>query len=79
MPVSIFIGAMDVDRLLIYVIRASELGRIVGLLFIATALRTFGTIVSYGCRVPCGIFVPSMAIGATFGRMIGLLVKAWQE
>ncbi|KAJ8660067.1 hypothetical protein O0I10_004295 [Lichtheimia ornata] len=59
--------------------QASELGRIVGLLFIATALRTFGTIVSYGCRVPCGIFVPSMAIGATFGRMIGLLVKAWQE
>ncbi|KAI9033601.1 chloride channel [Phycomyces nitens] len=53
-------------------------GRLVVLLLIATILRTIGTIVTYGCRVPCGIFVPSMAIGATFGRMIGLLVKAWQ-
>ncbi|KAI9321803.1 chloride channel [Dichotomocladium elegans] len=59
--------------------QASELGRMIALLFIATLLRTFGTIVSYGCRVPCGIFVPSMAIGATFGRMIGLMVKSWQE
>lgn len=49
------------------------------LLFIATALRCVGTITSYGARVPCGIFVPSMAVGATFGRMIGLLVKSWQE
>ncbi|KAG0182210.1 glycerol ethanol, ferric requiring protein [Apophysomyces sp. BC1034] len=55
-----------------------QLGRMVALLFIATILRTLGTIISYGCRVPCGIFVPSMAIGATFGRMVGLLVKAWQ-
>ncbi|KAG2194553.1 chloride channel [Mucor mucedo] len=57
----------------------SETGRMVILLFIATALRCFGTIMTYGARVPCGIFVPSMAIGATFGRMIGLLVKSWQE
>ncbi|KAL1935811.1 hypothetical protein VTP01DRAFT_4951 [Rhizomucor pusillus] len=57
----------------------SQTARMVALLFVATALRTFGTIVSYGCRVPCGIFVPSMAIGATFGRMVGLLVKSWQE
>ncbi|GAN04667.1 voltage gated chloride channel [Mucor ambiguus] len=57
----------------------SETGRMVLLLFVATALRCFGTIMTYGARVPCGIFVPSMAIGATFGRMIGLLVKSWQE
>ncbi|KAI8391763.1 chloride channel [Radiomyces spectabilis] len=55
-----------------------KVGWMVALLFLATILRTLGTIVSYGCKVPCGIFVPSMAIGATFGRMIGLLVKAWQ-
>ena len=65
--------------LLSFLSRQSQLGRIVVLLLIATMLRTFGTIISYGCRVPCGIFVPSMAIGATFGRMVGLLVKSWQE
>lgn len=49
------------------------------LLLFATILRTIGTIFSYGCKVPCGIFVPSMAIGATFGRMLGLIAKSWQS
>ena len=32
------------------------------------------TIVTYGCKVPAGIFVPSMAAGATFGRALGIIV-----
>jgi H+/Cl- antiporter ClcA len=44
-------------------------------LLLATFIRTLLVIVSYGCKVPAGIFVPSMAIGATFGRMVGILVK----
>jgi chloride channel 3/4/5 len=44
-------------------------------LLIATVLRTFLVIISYGCKVPAGIFVPSMAIGASFGRMVGILVQ----
>ncbi|EST09508.2 RNA recognition motif domain protein [Kalmanozyma brasiliensis GHG001] len=50
--------------------------RMVNSLLLATVLRTALVIVSYGCKVPAGIFVPSMAIGATFGRMFGILVKA---
>ncbi|WFD29995.1 glycerol ethanol, ferric requiring protein [Malassezia sp. CBS 17886] len=50
----------------------------VGLLLVATALRFVLVTLSYGCKVPAGIFVPSMAIGATFGRMVGILVKALQ-
>ncbi|KAI9928401.1 hypothetical protein ASPWEDRAFT_108880 [Aspergillus wentii DTO 134E9] len=45
----------------------------------ATVLRIFLVIISYGCKVPAGIFVPSMAIGASFGRMIGILVQALHE
>lgn len=45
-------------------------------LFLATLLRIALVVVSYGCKVPAGIFVPSMAIGATFGRMLGIMVKA---
>ncbi|KAI0930011.1 hypothetical protein AcV5_006822 [Taiwanofungus camphoratus] len=45
-------------------------------LFLATILRIGLVVVSYGCKVPAGIFVPSMAIGATFGRMLGIMVKA---
>ncbi|QBZ58836.1 hypothetical protein PoMZ_03794 [Pyricularia oryzae] len=48
-------------------------------LLIALILRTGLVIISYGCKVPAGIFVPSMAIGALFGRTIGIVVQALQE
>jgi chloride channel 3/4/5 len=45
----------------------------------ATIIRTLFVILSYGCKVPAGIFVPSMAIGASFGRMVGIFVQALHE
>ncbi|KAH7353672.1 voltage gated chloride channel [Plectosphaerella cucumerina] len=51
----------------------------VTLLLIGTAIRIFLVIISYGCKVPAGIFVPSMAIGAAFGRAVGMMVQALQE
>ncbi|ODQ82009.1 hypothetical protein BABINDRAFT_170572 [Babjeviella inositovora NRRL Y-12698] len=47
-------------------------------LIFATAVRMLLVVVSYGCKVPAGIFVPSMAAGATFGRALGILVQAMQ-
>ncbi|KIV93498.1 hypothetical protein PV10_04709 [Exophiala mesophila] len=48
---------------------------LVASLLVATILRVFLVIISYGCKVPAGIFVPSMAIGASFGRMLGIIVQ----
>ncbi|KAF7553971.1 hypothetical protein G7046_g6940 [Stylonectria norvegica] len=48
-------------------------------LVLATVLRMFLVIVSYGCKVPAGIFVPSMAIGASFGRTVGIVVEILYE
>lgn len=48
-------------------------------LLLATLIRTVLVIVSYGCKVPAGIFVPSMAIGASFGRMVGIMVKSLNQ
>lgn len=45
----------------------------------ATIIRMFLVIISYGCKVPAGIFVPSMAIGACFGRTVGILVQTLYE
>lgn len=45
----------------------------------ATILRTMLVIISYGCKVPAGIFVPSMAVGALFGRTVGIIVQAMHE
>ncbi|KAG4027683.1 hypothetical protein MFRU_028g01050 [Monilinia fructicola] len=53
--------------------------RMVVSLTLATIIRMFLVIISYGCKVPAGIFVPSMAIGASFGRTIGILVQAIHE
>jgi chloride channel 3/4/5 len=53
--------------------------RMIASLAFATVLRIFLVIISYGCKVPAGIFVPSMAIGASFGRMVGILVQALHE
>ncbi|KIW03230.1 uncharacterized protein PV09_05452 [Verruconis gallopava] len=48
-------------------------------LALATVIRTLFVVLSYGCKVPAGIFVPSMAIGASFGRMVGIAVQALHE
>lgn len=48
-------------------------------LLVATFLRIFLVIISYGCKVPAGIFVPSMAIGASFGRAVGIMVEALHQ
>ncbi|KAG0325749.1 glycerol ethanol, ferric requiring protein [Dissophora globulifera] len=52
--------------------------RMVALLFLALVMRILTCTISYGAKVPAGIFVPSMAIGALFGRMLGLVVRAAQ-
>lgn len=49
--------------------------RIFASLCIATVIRALLVIMSYGASVPAGIFVPSMAVGATFGRALSLLVE----
>ncbi|KAF7196733.1 putative chloride channel protein [Pseudocercospora fuligena] len=68
-------GEHDYDELC----EAQHRWRMVFSLAIATILRTGLVIISYGCKVPAGIFVPSMAIGASFGRMVGILVQALHE
>ncbi|KAH8704410.1 chloride channel [Phaeosphaeriaceae sp. PMI808] len=53
--------------------------QMIGSLAIATVIRTLLVIISFGCKVPAGIFVPSMAVGAAFGRMVGIFVQHIHE
>ena len=59
--------------------RPDKRWRMVFSLTVATILRVLLVIISYGCKVPAGIFVPSMAVGASFGRLVGILVQALHE
>lgn len=54
-------------------------GEILLSLAVAFILRTAFLIVSYGARVPAGIFVPSLAIGALFGRFVGTVLSGIQQ
>ncbi|KAI5120350.1 hypothetical protein M0805_009425 [Coniferiporia weirii] len=68
-------AAGDIDNLC----QTSAQWRMTSSLFLATVIRIGLVIISYGCKVPAGIFIPSMAIGATFGRMVGIIVKALNQ
>lgn len=54
-------------------------GRIAFSLILALIIRTALVLVSYGAKVPAGIFVPSLAIGALFGRLVGVVMWALQR
>jgi len=49
------------------------------MLLIALILKIIMTIFTFGIRVPAGIFVPSLAVGALIGRIVGILMQLWQE
>ncbi|KAJ1954640.1 glycerol ethanol, ferric requiring protein [Dipsacomyces acuminosporus] len=78
----------DMGELLSYLLReckdgdwggicvAENSSLVIGGLLLATLIRAVGTVLAYGCKIPCGIFVPSMAIGATFGRFLGILAQS---
>ena len=46
-------------------------GSTIGTLLTAAAIRLFLVIFTFGLRVPAGIFIPCIAIGASFGRAAG--------
>lgn len=51
-----------------------EIGEIPGimrLLFAAFLIKGFLTIITFGIKVPAGIYVPSMVVGGLMGRIIG--------
>ncbi|WPH03780.1 Hypothetical protein R9X50_00666300 [Acrodontium crateriforme] len=53
-----------------------------GVIFILLLSALFGFILAtatFGLQIPAGILLPSMAIGALYGRVIGLIVEVWQR
>ncbi|KAF8466593.1 chloride channel [Kalaharituber pfeilii] len=44
-------------------------------LAIAFAIKSFLTVITFGTKVPSGIYVPTMVIGGLMGHMVGLAVE----
>jgi chloride channel 3/4/5 len=54
---------------------ASEIPPLVFLLLATLVIKLVLSIVTFGIRVPGGVFLPALAIGAIFGRAIGLVMQ----
>ena len=53
----------------------SEILGIVGYLCIAFVIKSTLTTITFGIKVPAGIYVPSMVVGGLMGRIVGHLVQ----
>jgi chloride channel 3/4/5 len=51
---------------------------VIALLLLAAVLGFCLASVSFGLEIPAGIILPSLAIGALFGRALGIAVEMWQ-
>ncbi|EPS28264.1 H(+)/Cl(-) exchange transporter 3 [Penicillium oxalicum] len=66
------------DRFGLCVTGAGAFG-VVTMLLLAAALAFLLASVTFGLDIPAGIILPSVAIGALYGRALGILVRMWQE
>lgn len=46
--------------------------RAMWLLVLALGVKLVMTIFTFGMKVPCGLFIPSLALGAIAGRIVGI-------
>ncbi|KAJ9474068.1 putative Anion/proton exchange transporter GEF1 (putative) [Pseudozyma hubeiensis] len=53
----------------------SQIGPLVTAILSAMVLKGLLTIITFGIKLPAGIFIPTLAVGACFGRIVGLLVQ----
>ncbi|KAJ9639426.1 chloride channel [Coniosporium tulheliwenetii] len=51
---------------------------VIVLLLISALLGFFLAALTFGLQIPAGIILPSMAIGALYGRAVGLVLDVWQ-
>ncbi|EMR11762.1 hypothetical protein PNEG_00194 [Pneumocystis murina B123] len=49
------------------------------MLLLATIFGTFLCVITFGLQVPSGIILPSMVIGALYGRLIGIIIQYIQH
>lgn len=52
---------------------------VIALLLLAAALGFVLASVTFGLQIPAGIILPSMAIGALYGRALGIVLEMWQK
>jgi len=52
---------------------------VIFLLLVSAIIGFFLASATFGLQIPAGILLPSMAVGALYGRVVGLVVEVWQR
>ncbi|KAF2150046.1 voltage gated chloride channel [Myriangium duriaei CBS 260.36] len=52
---------------------------VIFLLLLSAIIGFFLAAITFGLQIPAGILLPSMAVGALYGRVVGLIVEVWQR
>ncbi|KAI9826326.1 MAG: hypothetical protein M1832_000243 [Thelocarpon impressellum] len=55
--------------------RGDDIPDVIGYLLVAFLIKSFLTTITFGIKVPAGIYVPSMVVGGLMGRIVGHLVQ----
>ncbi|TPX68097.1 hypothetical protein SpCBS45565_g03386 [Spizellomyces sp. 'palustris'] len=55
--------------------RTKSISSTLEILAITLAVKVMLTVITFGVKVPAGIFIPSMCVGALMGRMVGVSVE----
>ncbi|KAK9236176.1 chloride channel [Lipomyces kononenkoae] len=58
---------------------AEYFGSTVVLLTLVCIIGFFFTAYTFGTSIPSGVLMPSMAIGACYGRIVGIAMEVWQK
>ncbi|EME45163.1 hypothetical protein DOTSEDRAFT_71014 [Dothistroma septosporum NZE10] len=52
---------------------------VIFILLISSAIGFVLTSVTFGLQIPAGILLPSMTVGALYGRVVGLVMEVWVQ
>ena len=56
-----------------------DVGPLITAMGIAMVVKGLLMVVTFGIKVPAGIFIPTLGVGACFGRIVGLVVQCWRK
>jgi len=52
---------------------------VIFLLLVSAVIGFFLASATFGLQIPAGVLLPSMTLGALYGRVVGLVVEVWQR
>lgn len=52
---------------------------VIMILLVSSVIGSVLAVITFGLQIPAGILLPSMTVGALYGRVIGLIIEVWQR